>query len=180
MSTSPVPGYAVEDVMWKVQATPGGAYLLINGTVQDVFNQLRQVNPTFEADFDIDIEHPSSTQMGYLVDTYDCWEQSSYAKQGTILDQGVPYLRAVPGKPAATLGPGVCGRVSCSWNSAIWWCIQVADKQLDSFGAIADGAEYVANTCQANMCQFLDCETFTMGRVFYTDGWSVVVQGDHC
>jgi len=46
-------------------------------------------------------------------------------------------------------------------------------KQLDSFGAIGDGAEVIANNCILNM----GIEEMTSGQVFYNDDWSVVVEG---
>lgn len=138
MRTSPNAGYAVEEVVWKVQATPGGPYLLLNGTVQDVFNQLRQVNPTFEADFGIKLDNSnrghfrepalntaSSARMGYEVDRDVCF-LFELAMRHIIVDEGIPYLRSVPGKPGASPGPGLCGQVSCSWGSAIWWCNDVS------------------------------------------------------
>lgn len=41
---------------------------------------------------------------------------------------GITYLRGVSGQPTNGPGPGNCGRVSCSFNSAIWWCNDVSDS----------------------------------------------------
>lgn len=46
-------------------------------------------------------------------------------KYGAIED-GIDYLRHVPFQPTNGPGPGNCGRVSCSWNAAIWWCNDVS------------------------------------------------------
>lgn len=42
------------------------------------------------------------------------------------IKEGIRYLRGVNGKPSNGPGPGNCGRVSCSYNSAIWWCNDVS------------------------------------------------------
>jgi hypothetical protein len=39
---------------------------------------------------------------------------------------GIEYLGKVRGVPTNGPGPGNCGRVSCSSNSAIWWCNDVS------------------------------------------------------
>jgi len=133
VTTSPIPGYAVQEVAWEVQATPGGPYLRLNGTVQEVFNQLRQVNPTFDTDFGIDLDSSnrrtrittSSANSKYQVESNTCLPDRDTANLDIILNEGIPYLRSVPGQPGES-GRGVCGRVSCSWKSAIWWCIDVS------------------------------------------------------
>ena len=56
--------------------------------------------------------------------TVKCWgwpEASEY-----YISQGVDYLSDLPGKPSNGPGPGECGRVSCSWSAAIWWCNDVS------------------------------------------------------
>jgi hypothetical protein len=39
----------------------------------------------------------------------------------------VRYLRRVQGRPRNGPRPGNCGRVSCSYKSAIWWCNDVSN-----------------------------------------------------
>lgn len=56
------------------------------------------------------------------------FSQSQYTCNGddigyagnTFITQGVDYLRGVKGKPVN--GARQCGRVSCEWHAAIWWC----------------------------------------------------------
>jgi hypothetical protein len=50
------------------------------------------------------------------------FESANYIR----IKEGVNYLRGVPGRPWLAAGPGKCARVSCSWNSAIWWCNDVS------------------------------------------------------
>ncbi|EWZ00977.1 hypothetical protein FOYG_00683 [Fusarium oxysporum NRRL 32931] len=71
----------------------------------------------------------------------------------TIINQGISYLRRIKGKPRNGPGPGNCGRVSCSFNSAIWWCNDAAadtekrDSDKHLFGRTNfNGAKY---TCRS-------------------------------
>jgi hypothetical protein len=43
--------------------------------------------------------------------------------------RGIEYLRYVQGRPRNGPGPGNCGRVSCSYNAAIWWCNDVSHTE---------------------------------------------------
>lgn len=138
---SPIPGYTIEDIVWKVQTFPGRPHVLMSGTVQSVFNQLRYANPNFEADFGINLatsnlnaSHseknnvplPNITQEHYDVLRHDCfgaWPSASLPR----IQEGISYLRGLPGQPSEPPGPMACGRVSCSWDAAIWWCNDVGN-----------------------------------------------------
>lgn len=54
------------------------------------------------------------------------WVQCSLTQ---ILD-GYRYLWKLKGKPTNGPGPGNCGRVSCSYDSAIWWCNDVSNSSF--------------------------------------------------
>lgn len=58
-------------------------------------------------------------------DDIDCNVDYKYAGKVTIV-WGINYLRSITGKPKNGPGPNNCGRVSCSWNSAIYWCNDVS------------------------------------------------------
>jgi hypothetical protein len=42
------------------------------------------------------------------------------------ISNGIKYLRGLSGHPRAGPGPGNCARVSCSYQSGIWWCNDVS------------------------------------------------------
>jgi len=110
----------------------------MNGTVQNVVNQLRQANPNFEADFGIELAtgnsnigdpETSSVLRAPPSQRHDILRQNclgiySIASLSAIRN-GIKYLRGVPGQPYGGPGPMECGQVSCSWNAAIWWCNDV-------------------------------------------------------
>ncbi|KAF6794991.1 hypothetical protein CSOJ01_13569 [Colletotrichum sojae] len=85
----------------------------------------------------------------------------------------IKYLRTVGGKPRLGAGPSTCSRVSCSWGAGITWCNDSnSEKELCSFGSVADGAERI----------FLECGGADSGRhrsvagqVFHYTNWNVFI-----
>ncbi|KAL2854258.1 hypothetical protein BJY01DRAFT_232004 [Aspergillus pseudoustus] len=97
---APIPGYGFEDFTWEMETTPGGPTVLLNGTVQEIYAELLKINPSYDGDF----------------------AETLAAAITRRIREGITYLRSVSGRPTNGPGPGNCGRVSCPYNSAIWWC----------------------------------------------------------
>lgn len=122
--------------------TPGGPTVILNGTAQEVYAQLLNLNPNYEAQLGtIDQKAAASAitrrsallhrkRQHQVVGPY--WDgdwKCGYGDKGADIGAirvGVHYLRGLNGRPANGPGPGNCGRVSCSYNSAIWWCNDVS------------------------------------------------------
>ena len=108
------------------------------------------------------------------------------------IEQGIKYLRGIPGKPQRGHGPGSCGQVSYSWSLVTWWCNDVSvltksafllswcdgywqeskntsTKVLPRFNNIADGVQLIRNTCLHGG------QTFS-GQDSHNDKWSTVVR----
>ncbi|KAK7947905.1 uncharacterized protein PG986_008791 [Apiospora aurea] len=117
----PLPGYGVEPMQWAVEVAPGQTKLL-NGTVQQVHEQALRINPEFRLVSQPQGLHQTQTQAQRRDDRILCFPP--YVVNGW--DEGIAYLRRVPGSPSAGPGPGNCGRVSCSNDCAIWWCNDVS------------------------------------------------------
>ncbi|GAM35627.1 hypothetical protein TCE0_017r04105 [Talaromyces pinophilus] len=185
--TSPaaIPGYNIVDIEWEVQVTAGGPTVNVTGTVEEVYAHLKTINPDFETEFP-PIDHKNSIEAraaDYSVSSYFCqgrWAGCSWSR----IQQGISYLDGVPGRPSNGPGPGNCGRVSCSYNSAIYWCNDKLTRRdwgvkntyqytLDGFYDIASGASFIGQTC------LIGTDT-TSGQVFYADNWNVIVRGDSC
>ncbi|SCO81325.1 uncharacterized protein FRV6_05538 [Fusarium oxysporum] len=159
-------GYGVVVPEWEVEITPGGPTTVLNGTIEEVHEELLQLNPDWDED---DAE-------------YHCGGRWPKCRT-TIINQGIPYLRRIKGKPRNGPGPGNCGRVSCSFNSAIWWCNDNAkSKTLNSFSSIVDGAAFIVKKCYIpdrgppvpgkwNMLS---------GQAFRNSKWNVIVRKDKC
>ncbi|KAB8207741.1 hypothetical protein P875_00117052 [Aspergillus parasiticus SU-1] len=179
---SPIEGYTIEEFSWEVETTPGGPTVVLNGTVEKVLSQLREINPNYDTEFPTVVpEIQPAEQAAEGEDT-----SSHLVKRGDVvcgkfpsayqsdIDQGIKYLRTVPGKPQRGPGPGSCGQVSCSWSSAIWWCNDnTFTKVLPSFNNIADGAQLIKNTCLHGG------QTFS-GQDFHDDKWNTIVRFHKC
>ncbi|GAB1217292.1 hypothetical protein ATERTT37_006529 [Aspergillus terreus] len=48
---APILGYGVEEFTWEVKTKPGGPTVALNGTVQDIYARLIEINPTYNRDF---------------------------------------------------------------------------------------------------------------------------------
>ncbi|KAI1506124.1 hypothetical protein F5X99DRAFT_426151 [Biscogniauxia marginata] len=92
---------------------------------------------------------------------------------------GVKYLSGKTGycemsgtEPGAPLS---CGRVSCSYNSGIFFCNQNNYPTSQPCNWFADYAQSVLDTC-------LDEDTYPniKGQDYDSDGWSVIVGGQEC
>ncbi|KAJ4400105.1 hypothetical protein N0V85_005846 [Neurospora sp. IMI 360204] len=113
--------------------------------------------------------------LNCMPEWFDIHQSMAY---NSWIQEGIDYLRKIPtGKPALGPGPGNCERVSCEWESAIYWCNEGSEtKELDSFGTIADAAEYIQ---QSPACRH-DEGYWIMGQVYMKDQWSVKIQTDKC
>lgn len=114
---------------WEVEVTPGGEKVFLQGTVQQVHDQLVSLNPNWDQDFlDNELRARSYEDPTKHADfsnaIYSCAGRWEYANSSAI-DDGRAQLEHIAGKPRGKAGPGACGRVSCSYNAAIWWCNDV-------------------------------------------------------
>ncbi|KAK3954333.1 hypothetical protein QBC32DRAFT_207943 [Pseudoneurospora amorphoporcata] len=102
--------------------------------------------------------------------------------------EGIYHLRKVQGKPTSGRGPANCGRVSCSWKTAIYWCNDnpKVENQLDSYDDIAWAAEQVSSKCSyAGTGENTGTPAMTNNKGGYLKGavymkglWSVIVRYD--
>ncbi|CEN61057.1 hypothetical protein ASPCAL07724 [Aspergillus calidoustus] len=200
---SPIPGFELVDVAWDVEVFPGGPHVLLNGTVQDVYEQLIELNPDFIIDLsdlydeDDDVDEDSlstltpstsstrSSSLGVAQPTpstivekrqslrdYFCFGRWPGASRRRI-GEGVSYLRRIPGTPTLGPGPGSCGRVSCSYDAAIYMCNDNSGYYtLSSWNLVADGADFINSRCIGG--------GDTAGQIFYHENWNVIVRQDNC
>ncbi|KAK7458458.1 hypothetical protein CaCOL14_006893 [Colletotrichum acutatum] len=180
-----VEGFDLTTIEWKVQAHPGGENLTLTGTVEEVLKELRTINPNYDQDFGI-TTLTSTEAIDAVTQADDTFKDGPVNCAGyddadsKRFAQGARYLLDVKGKPTRGPGPGSCGRVSCSWNSAIYWCNMCGNntgqqaKTLNSFKEISDGAYYVIEKCYRGV------GTFVSGRAFHKDTWTVVGRWDRC
>jgi hypothetical protein len=122
-SPDPLVGYDIVNMTWSVEVFRRHPPHTLNGTVEEVYDQIRKINPAFELKPRIkrDISAPiGSTVPGKLL----CSDfPTAYCEYVKI---GMDYLDGIAGKPGALAGPKLCGRVSCGYNAAIYWCNDVS------------------------------------------------------
>ncbi|KAK1658320.1 hypothetical protein BDP55DRAFT_698437 [Colletotrichum godetiae] len=180
-----VEGFDLMTVEWEVQAHPGGENLTLTGTVEEVLKELRIINPNYDQDFGITTlsftEAIDAAIESAVTQADDVFKDAPVNCAGyddadrKRLAQGARYLLDVQGKPTRGPGPGSCGRVSCSWNAAIYWCnMDSKAKTINSFKEISDGAYHVINKCYRGV------GILVSGRAFHKDNWTVVGRWDRC
>ncbi|KGO38353.1 hypothetical protein PEX1_068910 [Penicillium expansum] len=174
---APVLGYGVEEFSWEVETKPGGPKVILNGTVQEIYAELININPTYDLDFAampaqaiVDTNNETSHLHKRLDVTCNNYDQAISSR----IKEGIRYLRGVNGKPSNGPGPGNCGRVSCSYNSAIWWCNDnTSPKTLGGFNNIADSAQVIINQCGPT-------EVYVSGEENHGDKWRGIVRRSPC
>ncbi|OAQ72120.1 hypothetical protein VFPPC_00169 [Pochonia chlamydosporia 170] len=192
---SPIQGYSIVDLEWEVEVSPGGPMQTFTGPIEKVVSELVKINPTYLQDYKIPNATEARMNRANNPRSVDGFEQRSSLEardkfgftpscthrwtpcDAWIISDGVIYLRGVKGKPKNGPGPGNCGRVSCSYNSAIYWCNDNrSPKELNSFHDIADGADSVLLKCSYGSL----LQRRTGGQAFHPDKWNVIVRGDNC
>ncbi|PFH59766.1 hypothetical protein XA68_11897 [Ophiocordyceps unilateralis] len=191
--TAPIDGYDVFTPEWEVELSPGGRTVTLNGTIEEVYQQVVQLNPNYEQQSSTVTTSSSQKQsstpskvaqnasvmlaVDWNLATSLCggkWQATSVRR----VREGIGYLRRVRGRPSSLAGPSRCGRVSCAYNSAIWWCNDdLQPKALSSFAAIADGAQFLVKRCVEWMNP--QPEAFG-GQAFHPSGWNVIIRKDEC
>ncbi|KID87536.1 hypothetical protein MAJ_11115, partial [Metarhizium majus ARSEF 297] len=159
---------------WEVQVTPGGDKVRLNGTIQQVRQELLSLNPNWDKDFPLGdkVEAPSDETHGQLAkrtdfsnSKYFCGGRWQYCNGGAIAE-GRAYLYRVPGRPTNGAGPGACGR-------------DKKPKTLNSFGSIADGVYELEKHCRKYF-SWNPSGVSIAGQIFHKTNWNVIVRKDKC
>lgn len=131
-------GFKLAETQWDVDIRPGEK-ITLNGTIESVYAQLLELNPTYETDNAEQIaarlaqlkEETTALQKNQLA-RRDHTECDHAGFKGSVpasaVWEGVQYLWRVGGE--AWIGPGECARVSCSCSAAIGWCSYVSYPRL--------------------------------------------------
>lgn len=91
--------------------------------------------------------------------------------------QGVYYLQSITGDCRANPGPGSCGRVSCSWDNAIYYCNDNNVEHWEPCRWIGDVAGSIADSCW----YFNGYNGFYVhGQAFDYRNWNTIVAWGDC
>ncbi|KAH7635612.1 hypothetical protein B0T09DRAFT_298305 [Sordaria sp. MPI-SDFR-AT-0083] len=123
------------------------------------------------------------------VATVDCELQtglgdtSHHFAQVKYISEGIQYLKEPAHSGHPKLGPALngnvpCDRVSCSWDSAIFWCNEDPEnsKELPGYDTIAEATHKIMKECEI----YNELGSYILGHVHLKDQWSVVVKYDKC
>ncbi|KND89166.1 hypothetical protein TOPH_06105 [Tolypocladium ophioglossoides CBS 100239] len=186
---APIEGYGIVHLEWEVEVSPGGKTVVLNGTVENVHNELVKLNPNWDEDYAA-VKKPLSKRNDddfKLAGRADFTNAHFFCRgrwpecPSPIIAGGIAYLRRIQGQPRNGPGPGNCGRVSCSHQSAIYWCNDSpAAKPLNGFNDIADGAEYINKKCVREVWngRWLKFNAMSSGQAYHKDNWNVIVTRD--
>lgn len=162
---------------------PGGPKVNLTGTVQEVVGQLKELNSDYGTYFNntkaiveasiIQQQEKNKRMTSLNKRAVRCGGLGNAQK--VYIQDGIAHLRTVGGRPSNGPGPNNCGRVSCSQNSAIWWCNDNdGTKALGSFNNIADSAQLILNDC------FKSGALLGGGQETHSDNWRGLVKEDQC
>ncbi|KAH7417446.1 hypothetical protein BKA64DRAFT_769400 [Cadophora sp. MPI-SDFR-AT-0126] len=150
------------------------------GTIQDVFAQLDAEDNDFKlADLDAhDVSEVHPRDISYTTDI-NCipvnGQNWNRANQGAIRE-GINYLRQ--GNTACWVNAHSCARVSCSWNSGIYFCNN-NDYTLGRLCLqIGDYVQALIDKCAYQKNWLADKEVG--GQVWDNANWNVPVHKDSC
>ncbi|CAI4217802.1 unnamed protein product [Parascedosporium putredinis] len=120
-----------------------------NGTVEEVVSQIVAINPDFDLSDDEESGLARRGDQGWrkrVVARKDCGDEGTGWTSARRIQDGINYLRKVTrDKPRFEVGRKECGRISCSYNSAIFVCY---DPHKDSPAVYDQEWSYVADYAQ--------------------------------
>ena len=121
----------LRDLEWIVQVTPD-RNVTLSGTIEEVHAELLRLNPNWDGEHAVVAGEPEGSSsnpkrqdwLGPFSSHY-CGGPWQYQVTASFWE-GLQYLRRIQGRVHMTPGPGACGRVSCSYDSAIVLCNDVS------------------------------------------------------
>ncbi|KAI6088723.1 hypothetical protein F4821DRAFT_257562 [Hypoxylon rubiginosum] len=165
-------GYSLGNVTWVGNITAGGPEVTFTGaSFPEIEAQIRQANPNFAwPEHDV-----SSADKAMLVDHLSCdLPQFYYAVRDKVID-GIDYLRGKTGQCHMDAGPYVCSRISCSYDSAIFWCNDNDTPLTIDCGLWSEYAQNILDECQTD-----DASEHIKGQQFNVDNWNIIVGYSKC
>ncbi|RMX87630.1 hypothetical protein D0868_14951 [Hortaea werneckii] len=186
------------DMSYIGPAFDGGDDVELQGTIESVAAQLRDINPDWHPGV-VGKNTPSKTDTakraevspnttllskGFAEVIADKFDQISpplcnddlggqrYART-RILSNGADYLKGLNGN--CRQPPRSCGRVSCSYDAGISFC---NDGNNDIYVPCAELGRRVDGI--VGLCGDGGTRMFTKGQVFDTDNWNVIAARSDC
>ncbi|KAH9907301.1 hypothetical protein F4778DRAFT_799613 [Xylariomycetidae sp. FL2044] len=174
--TELVEGYSLVDMSWTGPIVAGGQNHTFHGTFEVIENQALENGGTIYL-------NNSTASTGNGIDlqvqqpvTYKCLVGLSGPANAVRIDDGIKFVRKAKGECAMPAGPRVCGRISCSYGSAIYWCNDNDHLFSHQCSDFATYAQTVRNYCTYSDFGQLD----VWGQIFDDQNFNVMVGSDKC
>ncbi|OTA99381.1 hypothetical protein M426DRAFT_27576 [Hypoxylon sp. CI-4A] len=170
--TPPLEGYTVVPMTWRGVNETDGSQVSISGTIEEMQDQVKAMGSS------INWTRPSThlSTKARNKGNLECWVGGGGATDYWDIRTGIIYLESITDHLcSASAGPGVCTRISCSWQAAIWLCNDTPSELQHSCPDLASYATDIAEGCQEQ-----ETKLYTQGQEFDSDSWNVVVGIDHC
>ncbi|KAK4449043.1 hypothetical protein QBC34DRAFT_380525 [Podospora aff. communis PSN243] len=164
-----IPGYTIVPISWSIEVSPGKV---------KVVAQAKGLNPDFKLRPVPAGPPPAPPAMRLTRREVKFCNNFGKASVAAIRD-GVSYLRGVPGIPTNGPGPGACGRVSCSYNSAIYWCNDNNFAKSVTWDGIANSAYRITEVCPHTKRGSYPYPQVS-GQNFELSKWNTLVKEEPC
>ncbi|KAK3294235.1 uncharacterized protein B0H64DRAFT_433438 [Chaetomium fimeti] len=111
-------------VQWRGTLEEGKEPVYLSGdTFEDIEAKAKALNPTYTIFDNSSVALEARDGLNTRATIHCGWPPSwSPTRNFLALAAGVEYLRGIKGDCRGRPGPGTCDRVSCSWDSAIYFC----------------------------------------------------------
>ncbi|KAK4150415.1 hypothetical protein C8A00DRAFT_46188 [Chaetomidium leptoderma] len=154
---------------------------LTGGTFEEIEAKAKALNPTYtifdnssvalKARDGLNTRQTQAIHCGWPPGWTASWDSAA-------ITVGIAYLRGISGDCRGAPGPGACGRVSCSWSSAIYYCNDNTYEIWEPCRWIGDVAASIVDSCE-----YLDQVPLrgrTIGQAFDYRKWNTIVAAGDC
>ncbi|OTB05154.1 hypothetical protein M426DRAFT_320211 [Hypoxylon sp. CI-4A] len=170
-------GYTIVPFSMKGSIEPGGELMTFNGTVTDIFEQIRNIKPDFQwNDFNSTITpspagHVSRRTKDHILCNIPFHKPGS--RFGLLL--GYDYLTKLHHDCQVDGGPKVCAAMWCCGGNSIYFCNDNMDPISRDCGYLAS---YVLDIVANEDCVSGKNGMLVQGQEFDTDGFNIVAGAD--
>ncbi|KAI0018972.1 hypothetical protein F4780DRAFT_793781 [Xylariomycetidae sp. FL0641] len=156
-----------------------GPDVTFTGTAEQIFAHILAVNPSYETDFPGELPDTNATQLESMMaqdqDHVICNVGGDGPAQDWAILHGISYIGKLKGNCGASPGPNVCGRISCSYDSGIWWCNDKPESVQYPCDKFASWAQVIASSCEDKWDGFIWGQAFSSN-----DSFNVICAGASC
>ncbi|KAI0157474.1 hypothetical protein GGR57DRAFT_511048 [Xylariaceae sp. FL1272] len=177
------PQDTLSTITWTLPIVEGGENYEFSGTVEEVVAQVNSkraelgIEPLHDSYNDTEIPDDSAVHKRSYIGT-ECKKGRGGPADDQRILQGISYLSKLKTTCKNGAGPGNCGRISCSWNSAIYWCNdKTTDSEVYDCSMFASYAQHVYDSCEYKLGKN---NRLVWGQTLDTDAFRVLVGGDSC